>query len=185
MFALFLLRLQQNNQHRMSLHRNKSMRWSSNSVAWEKFIVQLYGLVAVFKAARIMCPVAVQWMRPTAATMSALSISPFLNSDRIIAGLIAELPEYVAAAQDVVVTTERRKRWCQHVERLPHWSAEVKQVLLAQPSTAAAERAFSLLSAAVSDQLGRALAGNLQANVMLQYNNRWCWLVYTPGCILF
>ena len=58
------------------------------------------------------------------------------------------------------------------MERLPHWSAEVKQVLLAQPSTAATERAFSLLSAAVSDQLDRALAGNLQANVMLQYNNR-------------
>ena len=78
-------------------------------MVWEKFIVQLYGLVAVFKAARIMCPVAVQWMRPTAATVSALSISPFLNSDRIMAGLIAELPEYVAAAQVVVVAIEKEK----------------------------------------------------------------------------
>ena len=37
-------------------------------------------------------------------------------------------------------------------------SAAVKQVLLVQPSSAAAERAFSLLSAAFSDQQDSALA---------------------------
>ena len=116
-----------------------------------------------------------------AATVLALRIFPFLNSDRIIDGLIAELPDYVAAAQDVVVTTEEEKVkwWCQHVERLPCWSVAVKQVLLVQPFSAAAERAFSLLSAAFSDQQDRALADYLQASVMLQYNKRWCWLVYT------
>ena len=121
-----------------------------------------------------MCPVAVQWMRPTAATVSALRVFPFLNSDRITDGLIAELPDYVAAAQDVVVTTEEEKVkwWCQHVERLPRWSAAVKQVLLVQPSSAAAERAFSQFSAAFSDQQDRALADYLQASVMLQYNKR-------------
>ena len=136
----------------------------------QKFNAQLYDLVAAFKAARIMCPVAVQWMRSTAATVSALRIFPFLNSDRIIDGLIAELPDYVAAAQDVVVTTkeEKVKWWCQDVERLPHWSAAVKQVLLVQPSSSAAERAFSLLSAALSDQLDSALADYLQVSVMLQ-----------------
>ena len=40
-----------------------------------------------------------------------------------------------------------------------------------QPSSAAAERAFSLLSAAFSDQQDSALADYLQASVMLQYNN--------------
>ena len=100
-----------------------------------------------------MCPVAVQWKRPTVATVSALRIFPFLNSDKIIDGLIAELPNYVAAVQDVVVTTEEEKVkwWCQHVERRPCWSAAVKQVLLLQPSSAAAERAFSLLSATFRD----------------------------------
>ena len=73
--------------------------------------------------------------------MSALCIFPFLNSYRIIDGLIAELPDYVASAQDVVVTIEEKnmKLCCQHVERLPRWSAAVKQVLLVQPSSAAAE----------------------------------------------
>ena len=58
-------------------------------------------------------------------------------------------------------------------------SAEVKQVLLVPPSSAAAERAFSLLSAPFSGQRDSALADCLQASVMLQYNKRWCWLVYT------
>ena len=113
-------------------------------------------------------------MRPTAATVSALRIFPFLNSDRIIDGLIAELPDYVAAAQDVVVTTEEEKVkwWCQQVERLPRLSAAVKQVLLVQPSSAAAERPFSLLSATLSDQQDTALADNLQNSVRLQYNKR-------------
>ena len=69
------------------------------AIQWflQKFYVQLYDLVAAFKAARIICPVAVQWMQPTAATVSALRIFPFLNSDRIMDGLIAELRDYVAA----------------------------------------------------------------------------------------
>ena len=142
------------------------------AIQWflRKFNVQLYDLVAAFKATRFMCLVAVQWMRPTAATVSALRIFPFLNSYRIRDGLIAELPDYVAAAQDVVVTTEEEKvrRWCQHVERLSRWSAAVKQVLLVQPSSAAAERAFSLLAAAFSDQQDSALEDYLQRNVAVQ-----------------
>ena len=80
-----------------------------------------------------------------------------MNSDMIIDGLIAELPDYVAAAQDVVVTTEEEKVkwWCQHVERIPRWSVAVKQILLLQLSSAAAERAFSLLSAAFNTAPGR------------------------------
>ena len=94
---------------------------------------------------------AAQWMRPTAATVSALRIFPFFNSDRIIDGLIAELPNYVSATQDVVVTTEEEevKWWCQQEERLPRWSAAVKQVLLVQPLSAASKQAFSPLSAAL------------------------------------
>ena len=68
-----------------------------------------------------------------------------------------------------MVTTEEEKVkwWCQHVERLPRLSAAVKQVLLVQPSSAAAGRGFSLLSAAFSDQQDSALADYLQASVML------------------
>jgi len=37
---------------------------------------------------------------------------------------------------------------------------------------------FSLLLAAFSDQQDSALADYLQASVMLQYNMRWCWLLW-------
>ena len=93
------------------------------AIQWflQKFNVQLYDLVAAFKAARIMCPVAVQWLRSTVANVSALRIFPFLDSDIIIDGLNAEQPNYIAVAQDVKVYTEEKKVkwWKQHAELLP------------------------------------------------------------------
>ena len=146
------------------------------AIQWflQKFNVHLYDLVAAFKAARIMCPVAVQWLRSTVANVSALRIFPFLDSDIIIDGLNAELPNYIAAAQDVAVSTEEEKVkwWKQHAELLPCWSSAVKQVLLVQPFSAAAERAFSILSAAFGAQQDSALSDYLQTSVMLQYNKR-------------
>ena len=52
------------------------------------------------------------------------------------------------------------------------WSSVVKRVLLAQPSSAASERVFSILSASFNDQQESALSEYLQASVMLQYNKR-------------
>ena len=48
----------------------------------------------------------------------------------------------------------------------------VKKVLLDQPSSAAAERVFSLLSASFHEEQENALSDYLQASAMLQYNNR-------------
>ena len=112
--------------------------------------MELYDTVSAFKAARVMCPVTVQWLRPTPATVEALRIIfPFLNSDATINGLIRELPQYVAAAQEVVIQCEEKKVewWKLHAQRLPYWSSAVKKVLMVQPSSAASERVFSILSA--------------------------------------
>ena len=46
------------------------------------------------------------------------------------------------------------------------------KVLLVQPSSAAAERVFSLLNASLNDLQDHALLDYLQASVMLQYNKR-------------
>ena len=146
------------------------------AILWflQKFNLKLYDTVTAFKAARIMCPVAVQWMRPTPATVEALRILPFLDNDATINGLIRELPQYVAAARDVVIEQEEKKVewWQAHADRLPNWSMAVKKILLVQPSSAAAERVFSILAASFNDQQDRALADYLQASVMLQYNKR-------------
>ena len=65
-----------------------------------------------FKAARLFCPVSVQWLRPTDASVESLRAFPFLDSDEIINGLKAELPDYLAAAEVVNVLNEEQKVEC-------------------------------------------------------------------------
>ena len=119
-------------------------------------------------------PLTVGWLRPTRASVEALRIFPFLDNDATIDGLVRELPQYITATQDVAIECEERKVewWKVHEERLPNWSSAVKKVLLVQPSSAAGERVFSLLSASFHEQQENALSDYLQASVMLQYNNR-------------
>ena len=138
-----------------------------------KFNVDLNDAVTAFKAARVMCPVTVGWLRPTRASVEALRIFPF-NNDATIDGLVSELPQYITATQDVAIESKERKVewWKVHEERPPNWSSAVQTVLLVQPSSAAAERVFSLLSASFHKQQESALFDYLQASIMLQYNNR-------------
>ena len=74
-----------------------------------KFKVDLYDVVVAFKAARLFCPVRIQWLKPTNALVESLRAFPFLDSDTTIDGLKAELPAYLAAAEDVVIPTEEKK----------------------------------------------------------------------------
>ena len=85
-----------------------------------KFNVDLY-VVVVFKAARLFCPVSIQLLRPTNALAESLRAFPFLDSDAIIDGLKAELPTYLAAAEDVVIPNEQKRFqwWYGHEEQLP------------------------------------------------------------------
>ena len=73
-----------------------------------KFNADLYNFtLSAFKAARIMCPEAA--LRPTPATAKGLRLFPFLDSNHVINGLITELPNYVAAAQNVTMACEEDK----------------------------------------------------------------------------
>ena len=73
----------------------------------------------------------------------------------------------------VTVTCEDDKLtcWANHKDTLPHWSSLVKNLLLIQPSSASAERVFSLLTNAFGSQQESALQDYLEASVMLRYNN--------------
>ena len=63
------------------------------------------------------------------------------------------------------------KLFCQAIALLcPHWSALARQVLLVQPSSAAAERVFSLLANSFGDQQNNALQDYVETSIMLQYN---------------
>ena len=93
------------------------------AITWflRKFNVDFYDVVVTFKAARLFCPVRIQWLKPTNALVESLRAFRFLDSDATVDGLKAELPAYLAAAEDVVIPTEEKKVewWCGHEEQLP------------------------------------------------------------------
>lgn len=84
-----------------------------------------------------------------------------------------EDPILVAVNAGASLTCEDDKLtwWANHKDTLPHWSSLVKKLLLIQPSSASAERVFSLLTNAFGSQQESALQDYLEASVMLRYNN--------------
>ena len=52
------------------------------------------------------------------------------------------------------------------------WSFAVMKVILVQPSSAAAEKVFSIINSSFNDSQDHALVDYIQACVMLQYNKR-------------
>ncbi len=78
----------------------------------------------------------------------------------------------MAKADGVSPTIDKLEWWKKHSNELPHWSAACKLVLLVQPSSAAAERVFSLLSNSFGEQQTSSLEETIEASIMLQYNYR-------------
>ena len=62
--------------------------------------------------------------------------------------------------------------WKAHESALPQWAEATWKVLLLQPSSAAAERVFSLLSNSFSSRQDSSLEDYVELSVMMQYNNR-------------
>jgi hypothetical protein len=139
----------------------------------QKFSVQFHSTVRAFKAARLCCPVQVQHLNPTAASLEEFRNFPFLDDDNVIANLAQELPNYLAAADSVTMTDDDDKLawWAGHSETLSNWSSLVKKLLLLQPSSASAERAFSLMNNAFNVQQDSALGDYSEASVMIRYNS--------------
>ena len=101
------------------------------------------------------------------------------NYDTIIANLARELPDYLAAADGVVMADEEEKLawWAAHRDTLPHWAGVVKKLLVIQPSSASAERVFSLLKNAFNDQQDNALEDYLEVSVMIRYSSLRCCIL--------
>ena len=135
-----------------------------------KFSQQFYENVRAFRSARLCCPVQIQQLHPTAASMEELRRFRFLDNDAIIQGLTAELPRYLAVADGADLQTEEEKLewWSRNEGNLPNWSSVVKKVLLVQPSSA--ERVFSIMHTFFTNQQDAALEQTVEALVMLCYN---------------
>ena len=127
--------------------------------------------LAVFKAAQLFSPHKVQILQPTATDIDSLSIIPFLNNEDTLSGPKEELPAYIAKCIDVGSVSDI-DWWRMNSEDLPKWSACVKQIVLIQPSSAAAERVFSLLTSSFTEQQIHSLNDYIEASIMLQYNER-------------
>lgn len=139
----------------------------------EKMDNDLQPLVQAFKAARYLSPSKVNELKPTATDIGSFAAFPFLNTE-LLDGLKQELPEYLAAAEDVSDQVDILE-WWRAQERhnaMPHWTHTCKLILLVQPSSAAAERVFSLLNNSFNSQQESSLEDYLQLSIMLQYNYR-------------
>ena len=66
---------------------------------------------------------------------------------------------------------EKVQWWARHARTLPNWSAVVRKLLLVQPSSASAERVFSLMNHFFTHLQENALEETVEASVMLRYNN--------------
>ena len=139
-----------------------------------KFGNDLSESVSVFKAAQLFLPWKVTETQPTAASVDELKVFPFLNDPNILTNLKSELSVYLATAAGVTpfTVTEAVTWWKNHSNELPHWSNSLKKVILVQPSSASAERVFSLLKASFGPQQDNSLQDYVQSSLMLQYNKR-------------
>ena len=136
-----------------------------------KFDVDLQLALSVFKAARYFDPSKLLELQPTCCDIEDLRVFSFLNSDSIIDGLKSELPAYMSKADGISNDVCKVNWWKRHTSELPKWSKACKSLLLLQPSSAAAERVFSLLTNSFKEQQSTSLEDYIETSIMLQYNS--------------
>lgn len=125
-----------------------------------KFNGELSGTVAAFKAARFFLPYKIHEMKPDASAIDDLKLFPFLDNVAVLNGLKVELPSYLAKAADVSQSHGGRT------------IQKISLVGLRQPSSAAAERVFSILKNSFGPQQDLSLQDYIECSLMLQYNNQ-------------
>ena len=127
--------------------------------------------LAAFKCARLFSLQKINLIQPDAnALAQELAVVPFLNIAHVVAGLTAELPDYLVRAADTSPNFSPLEWWKQNASALPNWSEAARKILLLQPSSAAAERVFSLLNSSFGDQQDNSLQDYIESSLMLQYN---------------
>ena len=84
----------------------------------------------------------------------------------------SEMTQMRAKQVDVPSLLDRLEWWKNHQFELPNWSRACKTALLIQPSSAAAERVFSLLNNTFKDSQASALEDYIETSLMVQYNGR-------------
>ena len=162
-------------QQQLLLHSQKCLQ-----PGYDYYLLHLNGCLmvvplAAFKAARLFVPQRVHELQPElpdSSTVDSLAVFPFLDSQTTLDALKRELPQYVACSEDLSLDCDVLPWWKAKRTDLPTWAVSVKKVLCLQPSSAAAERVFSLLQVMFNDRQGLALQDYIESSLMLQYNGR-------------
>lgn len=133
--------------------------------------------VALFKAAQLFSPKYVKLSRPTANDVDdCIRAVPFLRANNVVMSLKDELPQFIAKAisspDDFDDQTDILPWWKATAIDLPCWATAAQKMVLVQPSSAAAERVFSLLVTMFGDQQHETLEDYIEAALMLRVNNR-------------
>ena len=112
--------------------------------------------IQVFQAAQSFNPRVVETLRLVAADVDQIRAVPFLNDDNMIQSLKDELPAYLVMVgnipDDFDALVDTWQWWRNNAADIPPWASAVKKIALVQPSSAAAERVFSLLVTMFGDQ---------------------------------
>ena len=137
-----------------------------------QFSTNLKVVLEIFKSCRLFSPHKVREITPTALTLDQdLACIPFFDSSER-EGLKNELPTYLSKVADVDEGYNPLEWWKSNTTALPCWSLAACKVLLIQPSSAAAERVFSLLKSSFGEQQDKSLKDYVESSLMLQYNKR-------------
>ena len=133
---------------------------------------ELKTVLLAFKAARYFSPSQLNELKPTITDIDYLQLFPFIDAN-LICRLKVELPTYIAAAEDVSPEVQVADWWKNHENEIPVWAEACKLILLVQPSSAAAERVFSILQNYFTHhQQSSSFEDYVSVSVMLQYNDR-------------
>ena len=134
---------------------------------------QLHQLVKCFKAARMFSPVRMSELQASTTLIDDLTAFPFLLTDSELSGKLKdELPTYIAIVKDISHDVDELAWWKRHESQLPHLASVCKTILLVQPSSAAAERVFSLLQNSFCERQQNSLQDYIEVSLMLQFNSR-------------
>jgi len=122
-----------------------------------------------FKAARLFSPHAIQKIKPEHTALRDLLAFPFVTETTLTA-LKDEFSKYTAISEDVSSEFTILDFWKKYSKELPKWGEVASKALLCQPSSAAAERVFSVMNSCFGDQQLSSLEDYLEASVIMQYN---------------
>lgn len=145
-----------------------------------KFNGPLAPMVKVFKGCRMWNPYLFSLLIPedykevnVQLVEQDLHLIPCLDATER-AALVSEIPVYAAISRVFRSDTDDwQPFWRDHRSQLPNWSKALKKLAVFVPSSAAAERVFSILNGEFKSTQEAAMRDTLEASLLVRYNGMW------------